>query len=137
VLLALCHGQHAHHEVVRDWLDGARQVESVALCRVTQLGLCRLLSNRAVMGEAVLDPKRAWKMGQRLLEDDRFVFLEEGREIERWIGEFLGVRRSSPNLWTDAYLAAFAASAGIELVTLDRDFAKFDGLDCKILIPDR
>jgi predicted nucleic acid-binding protein len=33
-------------------------------------------------------------------------------------------------LLTDAYLAAFAESAGLRMVTFDKDFERFDGLDC-------
>jgi uncharacterized protein len=32
------------------------------------------------------------------------------------------------NLVPDAYLAALAIEAGCELITTDRDFARFDGL---------
>ena len=31
-------------------------------------------------------------------------------------------------MWTDAYLAAFAATAGLRLVTFDKDFARFGGI---------
>ena len=31
-------------------------------------------------------------------------------------------------LWTDAYLAAFAAAGGLRLVTFDKDFARFGEL---------
>lgn len=32
-------------------------------------------------------------------------------------------------LLTDAYLAAFAESAGLRMVTFDKDFERFEGLD--------
>ena len=34
-----------------------------------------------------------------------------------------------PRLVTDMYLSAFATAAGLRLVTFDRDFLRFDGLD--------
>ena len=34
---------------------------------------------------------------------------------------------------TDAYLAAFARCAGMQLVTFDTDFARFEGLDLLVL----
>jgi predicted nucleic acid-binding protein len=37
------------------------------------------------------------------------------------------------NFWTDAYLAAFARSAGLRLVTFDRGFARFSGLEVLLL----
>ncbi len=44
-------------------------------------------------------------------------------------------RRSSlpPKLWMDAYLAAFAAAAGVRLVTTDAAFGQFAGLQHIVL----
>ncbi len=39
----------------------------------------------------------------------------------------------SPNVWNDAYLAAFAMAGGYELVSFDKGFAQFSGLKCTIL----
>jgi len=38
-----------------------------------------------------------------------------------------------PRLWTDAYLAALSMSAGLRLVTFDRDFERFGLERCLIL----
>jgi predicted nucleic acid-binding protein len=40
---------------------------------------------------------------------------------------------STPRLWTDAYLAAFAIAGGLRLVTFDRGFSRFPGLDLLLL----
>jgi predicted nucleic acid-binding protein len=42
-------------------------------------------------------------------------------------------RQPTPNLINDAYLAAFAIAGGYGLVTHDRGFAEFRGLDVEIL----
>jgi predicted nucleic acid-binding protein len=39
----------------------------------------------------------------------------------------------SPKVWNDAYLAAFAAQSGIELVSFDRGLAGYADLACTIL----
>lgn len=39
----------------------------------------------------------------------------------------------SPNVWTDAYLAAFSLAGNYELVTFDKGFARFPGLTHTIL----
>jgi hypothetical protein len=39
----------------------------------------------------------------------------------------------SPKLWTNAWLAAFAATGRHRLVTIDTAFAQFPGLDLLIL----
>jgi uncharacterized protein len=133
VLLALCSGAHVHHVVAKHWLDGVDGAGEIVVCRVTQLGLLRLLSNRTVMGAQVLAPEVAWQMGLRLFEDDRFAFWGEAMELDKCLGELLAGRRVSASVWTDAYLAAFAKSAGIGLVSLDRGFVGFAGLRCLVL----
>jgi predicted nucleic acid-binding protein len=45
--------------------------------------------------------------------------------MEQWIRN----RVVTPRNWTDAYLAAFAVSASLRLVSFDADFKKFPGLD--------
>ena len=50
---------------------------------------------------------------------------------------FGNLGRTSPNLWTDAYLAAFANCAGLRLVTFDEGFYRFKGLDVLILTTAR
>jgi len=37
------------------------------------------------------------------------------------------------NFWADAYLAAFAKTANLELITFDKGFAQFAGLRLTIL----
>ena len=41
---------------------------------------------------------------------------------------------ASPNILADAYLAAMAIQAGIPLVTLDKDFKAFPGLE--VILPN-
>lgn len=58
------------------------------------------------------------------------VFLvEEPEGCEIWLERWALGRRSSPRQWTDAYLAAFASSAGFRMVSFDEDFTRFDTLD--------
>ena len=40
---------------------------------------------------------------------------------------------ASPKLWMDAYLAAFAIAADVELVTTDKAFGRFEGLKVTVL----
>lgn len=41
---------------------------------------------------------------------------------------------SSPKVWMDAYLAAFAMAAGLRLVTLDSDFKNFESQGLKLTL---
>ena len=44
---------------------------------------------------------------------------------------------ASPKVWMDAYLAAFAITGGLRMVTLDKDFKNFvpQGLDLNLIQP--
>jgi hypothetical protein len=45
--------RHIHASTCADWLNST-DTEQVAFCRVTQMGLLRLLTNESVMGGDVL-----------------------------------------------------------------------------------
>ena len=128
VWLALAVKQHPHHETAAAYwkeLAGTR----VWFCRVTMLGLVRLLSQPKVMGEQALS------LTQALAAYDRFASLPEigfhaepsdcTDQLQRRLSTDIPAR-----LLTDAYLAAFAESAGLRVVTFDKDFKRFEGLDC-------
>jgi len=42
-------------------------------------------------------------------------------------------RNALPKVWMDAFLAAFAMTGGYQLVTTDRAFKQFKGLDVLVL----
>jgi predicted nucleic acid-binding protein len=49
-------------------------------------------------------------------------FLDEPLELERRFRALTRSRHSSPKVWADAYLAAFAEASQVTLVTFDRAF---------------
>ena len=51
IWIALAAEGHVHHVPARDWF-AAQPAASVAFCRITQMGLLRLLTNSQVMGRA-------------------------------------------------------------------------------------
>lgn len=133
VLLALATDRHVHHPVVVRWLDGVATGEAV-VCRMAQSGLLRLLNNPAVMREEALDAAACWALWHRLLEDERIRFSPgEPPGLDAAFEEFTQGRSFTPRLWTDAYLAAYAHTGGLTLVTLDRGVRSFSGLACEIL----
>ena len=91
-----------------------------AFCRVTQHGLLRLLSNPKVMGNDALTASRAWLLYDSLLKHPRVFLVPEPGDLEYHWRDATRHQRSGPNFWTDAYLTAFAAAAGMTLVTFDR-----------------
>jgi predicted nucleic acid-binding protein len=72
-------------------------------------------------------------MYDALANDPRVVFAEEPAHLEVNWRTFTSRRSFSPNLWTDAYLAAFARAASLELVTFDKGFTQYKAVRCTIL----
>jgi uncharacterized protein len=135
VLLALVTDRHAFHSRAVHWAESV-PASGAVLCRVTQMGLLRLLNNPAVMQEEVLGTADCWSVWRRLLEDERFRFsLEEPPALDVAFERFTLGRSFSPRLWTDAYLAAYANAGRLTLVTFDKGFRGFPGLTCDVLDP--
>ncbi len=132
VWLALVAEAHTHHERAKGyWHNEA--APTAAFCRVTELAFLRHLTNRAVMGGQVLTPSAAWKKRTQFLALPEVQRVAEPVGLDEELAKFCDLGRTSPNLWTDAYLAALAKCAGLRLVTFDRGFTRFNGLDLLIL----
>jgi len=117
VWLAASWGRHIHHGVAATWFD--HQEENLAMCRVTQMSLLRLLSNPGVMSEDVISRGDAWRVIDQLRADARVIWAEEPAQLEAVWRAISARDETSHKLWTDDYLAAFAQSAGATLATLD------------------
>lgn len=124
VWLALSHGDHVHHDVAWDWLREMPTDIRLCFCRVTQLGLLRLLTNEAVMGAERLTQLRAWRAYDAWAADDRVRFLDEPEGLERAFRRRSASKQAASGQWADAYLAAFAESSQLTLVTFDRAFRR-------------
>ncbi|MGB8215401.1 MAG: TA system VapC family ribonuclease toxin [Anaerolineales bacterium] len=131
-LLAFCYDRHVHHPDAITWLEMQNEL-SVVLCRNTQLGLLRLLTNASVMGKDVCNLKQAWTIYDTLMGDERFDFSTEPMDLEQHLQRYTAGEQVSPKLWQDAYLAAFARAAKYHLVTFDGGFQQFEGLRLTIL----
>ena len=132
VWLALAVMQHPHHDAAAAYWKNLTGC-SVCFCRVTMLGLVRLLSQPKVMGEQALT------LTQAIAAYHQFAVLPEvnlqpepadcGDQLQRFLSTDTPAR-----LLTDAYLAAFAVSARMRMVTFDKHFDRFVGLDCLRLV---
>jgi toxin-antitoxin system PIN domain toxin len=121
VWIAFVTARHVHHTAARHWFESLDS-EQVTFCRITELGLLRLLTNSHVMGVDVLEPVSAWRAYDTLRADPRVLFLAEQAgfsEYWRKAGESV---IGGPNVWTDAYPGALAAHADLTVVTFDRGF---------------
>jgi uncharacterized protein len=126
-LLALCYQGHIHHTQAVAWFDQQDDL-SVILCRMTQLGLLRLLTNPAVMRTDVRTLEQAWGVYDLLISDGRIEFENEPADVDSHLRRLSNFEQVSPKLWQDAYLAAFASAGNHSMVTFDQGFKKFNGL---------
>ena len=132
ILLALLVQNHDHHKSARRWFDGLVASEA-GLCRMVQLGVIRLLGNAAIMRERALSASVAWDVVAKLLEDERLDLLNEPSGIDSVLPELFRYRVPTIKLVADAYLAAFAISGSYRLLTFDRGFRQYRGLDLQVL----
>jgi uncharacterized protein len=72
------------------------------------------------MGKDVLSSRAGWRAHRTILADERISFAPEPFTLEPEWRKLTAQDRSTPKVWTDAYLAAFAHAGGMRLVTLDR-----------------
>ena len=72
------------------------------------------------MADEVMTQKQAWEAYDRWLSDGRVVFLEEFPNFDGAFRSFSDRNYPGPKTWSDAYLAAFAAAAELQLVTFDQ-----------------
>jgi toxin-antitoxin system PIN domain toxin len=132
VWLALLTPRHVHHERAARWFAAAGASEG-GLCRIVQLGVIRLLGNPAIMGSDAISAARAWSIMSQLGEDERVELILEPPGIEAVLPDFFRYPGPTGKLVGDAYLAAFAIAAGRRVVTLDRGFRQFQGLEVELL----
>jgi len=65
--------------------------------------------------------------------DPKVAFIDEPTGTEARWRNLTQPTTFTPKVWNDAYLAAFAELAGLELVTFDKGFSKFPNVRCPIL----
>jgi toxin-antitoxin system PIN domain toxin len=132
IWIALAAEGHLHHVPARDWF-AAQPDASVAFCRITQMGLLRLLTNAHVMGRAPRTVVQAWDTFAQLRADRRLVFATEPEGVESAWCQLMTQAGVGPSSWTDAYLAAFAGAHSYSLVTFDTGFKRWAALNLTTL----
>lgn len=136
VWLALALSKHEFHPTVRAWFVRQKPPEAVLFCRSTQQSFVRLLTTSAVLAPYGIPPlgnKAAWSAYEAFLADERISWAEEPPRLGSHWKKLAGGSKPSPKLWMDAYLAAFAIAGGYQMVTTDKAFKQFKGLDLVVL----
>jgi toxin-antitoxin system PIN domain toxin len=123
VWLALAHQIHPHHKLAAAWERSLPTRTILCFCRFTQLGLLRLLTNTAAMRQDVLSQAQAWEAFDSLLQVAGARLIDEPQGIDPVFRRFTNRNEVSTKQWADGYLASFAETAGMKLVTFDQALA--------------
>ena len=124
VLFAMVVAGHPHHASAWKWWQ--RQPDDhVGLCWLTRMAVLRLLTNAKAMGGQPASPEEALVAWDALAADPRCQWLEAEPTLEPFLRRFVTGRQASPNLWSDAWLAALAQSKGWQLTSFNSDFRSF------------
>lgn len=123
VWVALNDDRHVHHSIAYDWYRELPNDSLIVFCRQTQLGLFRVLSTPAVMGDEALTLRGCWQIFDRWAGTGQVRWASESTELEQFLRARTFGNSISPKIWTDAYLAAFAETAALTLVTFDKALA--------------
>lgn len=129
VWLALSVAGHVHSRQAWNWLSFLAGESKLIFSRYTHIGLLRLLTNQAAMGDQTLTLRKAWDIYDRWLRDPRVEFYPEPRGIDT---EFRAITASfsgkAASKWIgDCYLLAYARQSNASLVTFDRALYIFAG----------
>ena len=82
VWLALTDPDHQHHERAQRYWE-AEAAPQLACCRITMLGLLRLLTHSKVMHGSPFTPEEAWLAYSSFLALPEVAFLSENPRLER------------------------------------------------------
>lgn len=127
VWLALADPDHQHHgRAAGYWADESSP--EIAFCRVTMLGLLRLLTHPTVMGGNPFSVAEAWSAYEAFAALPEICHIEESLAADAEFSRWTNSPGFPADRWTDAWIAAIAHSANARVVSFDADFASFDGL---------
>jgi hypothetical protein len=111
--------RHVHSQRAQSWFDQAGD-EKFFFCRFVQITVLRVLTTEAALGADTQTMRSAWKLLDKILDDERISFLPEPHGLDPEFRSLTQFLTRSPKVWADAYLLAFASTAGLKLVTFDR-----------------
>ncbi len=132
VLLYAVDSTAAHHENSRSWLDRSLAgSEAVGLAWVVLLAFVRIATSPAIHPTAMsvddaLDQMETW------LGAPAAVVAQPSARHVGVLGSLIRSVGTGGNLTTDAHLAALAIEHSAEIVSYDRDFARFTGVKHRI-----
>jgi toxin-antitoxin system PIN domain toxin len=128
VLLYAVDSTSAHHDVSISWLDAALTgTEAVGLAWVALLAFVRLATSAVVFSTPLSTHDAVGQVEIWLAAPSAVVAQPTPRHAALLRG-LLHDTGTAGNLTTDAHLAALALEHGADVVSFDRDFARFPGI---------
>jgi toxin-antitoxin system PIN domain toxin len=122
--LSLNAADHVHTKPALEWYYSIEDEDVLYFCRLTQLGLLRLLTTKSVMGVDTHSQRNAWMVYCKWRDEAGAGFMNEPARIDTLFRARSETTQASPKFWNDAYLAAFAEAAELTLVTFDHALAE-------------
>jgi toxin-antitoxin system PIN domain toxin len=117
-----------HHEGSRTWLDRALGgAEAVGLAWVALLAFIRIGTNASLLASP-MTADEATQQVETWLGAPAAVVAQPTARHPALLRGLLSDAGTAGNLTTDAHLAALAIEHGAEIVSYDRDFARFRGV---------
>lgn len=102
---------------------------------MTHMGLLGVLTNPKAFPAGACTIARAWELVNELLSDRRVFFAPDPPNVDAIWESSMRHPGVGPSSWTDTYLAAFAQGHEYEMVTFDRGFRRWRGVEVCVLIP--
>lgn len=132
VLLYSTNSASTHHVAAHQWLATALGgTEAVGFPWVSLLAFIRLSTNPRVF-PSPLSVDSAWDLVDSWLGQPSATIVAPTIRHPALLRGLLEPAGTAANLTTDAHLAALAIEHGAEVVSFDRDFARFD---VRVVIP--
>lgn len=134
VLLYAVDADSSRHAAALGWLERAvnEGKDEIGLPWIVALGFLRLsTSARVFPNPLAVEGSVAWL--RALLDNPGVVVVEPGRGHLGILAHLLLVAGSGGNLVTDAHIAALALERDGRVVTGDRDFLRFPGLEVELI----
>ena len=133
LLLNAVHADSPHHARARQALEALLDdPRGMALSWVVLIGVVRLSTKRGIL-PSPLGTADALSVVEDWLTHPRARVLEPGPMHVGIFGRLLLQAGTAGNLTTDAHVAAIAIEHQAEVLTFDKDFAKFTGLRYQLL----
>jgi toxin-antitoxin system PIN domain toxin len=128
LLYAVNSSSEQHGAALRALREGFEGPRGVAFAWTALLAFLRLSTRRGIFPRP-LSTDNALRVITHWLEHPQAQVVHPSERHAEILGRLLRSAGTAGNLTTDAHLAALAVEHGATIVSFDRDFARFDGVN--------